>query len=1061
MKKKIGSGKIAFPRLENVIIRERLFSLLEASQAKLITWVSGPPGAGKTTLVSSYITQHKKPYLWVRCDKTDNDIGSFISYLSFAAEQAQSGLGKSLPTFTPDYAGDAEPFIRNYLRKLLETLKQETIIVLDDFHEVQHEGILAQCLSAMADEFNGAHAFIIISRKPVLEILARIQFNQQLMQIGWEQLQLTEEETKDFIELQGGAHDQTRIKQLHKLCKGWIAALKMIVLSTHSVALEEPPTEDNLDQTIFFNYLAQETFNHLAHGQKQALMLLALSPSITTKHLALAANADCNVMQIEQLLNQQLVQKYVKPIIHYKFHPLYKEFLQQQAQLMISEANRNQITLTSANILFQQGLTFEAAELYMQLNYYEKLAEIVLVYGEAMCKQGRYAELEAWLNHLPEHNFEQEPWLLYWHAASLLTTQQKKSKQKFQKAHELFLLNNDVIGIYLSWCSALEASVYTFSEFLFLKNWLKQLDFIRDKYPKYPSLEIRMRVLGARFFTYFLGYPQSSDINEMLDSCYRMVRFVPVPALRVMVGTGLAWATCIKGDGAKFTKVVDILRRYINEPSIAPFHRIAASIPIAYHDWSTSSKFNNEFAQQGLALAEKTGIHHLDGVLIDHIAMSFLVKGELVKAKDKLDKLTEENYQSHGVSYSAILMTTSMFELERGELIQACETTEVLLEVTLENGLQMPYAASLNLHAEILSALGKYEQALTSIDKAHVIANDIESNMLKFQGMISRAVVACHMKDLDGMVSYISSAFVLGKENKIYAYKGVVRSSILKLCIVAYEHNIETDYAAKLVELYQLSYPVDQAIIEYWPWRIKLRVFKEFGVSIRGDNLSVKNKSQRKAIELLQVLTAMGGKSVESWQIAEILWPDSDGDAMQQALDTTIHRLRKIISKEAIVVQNNKLSLASEHCWTDIWQFEAIVMQLDKSITEKLSANEIYYQAKQLLNIYTGVLLQDVDASWLISKREKYTSEFLRSIDQAVDYLQTHSSFEQVIELAQMAILRAPDQENFYLHAMQSYRAIGHNSKALDVFRRCEQNFRQSQGSSLSSQIIELADSLK
>jgi ATP/maltotriose-dependent transcriptional regulator MalT len=57
-------AKITRPRLPRVLERERLFRLLDGCRDHPVIWVTGPAGAGKTTLIASYLDSRKFPCLW-------------------------------------------------------------------------------------------------------------------------------------------------------------------------------------------------------------------------------------------------------------------------------------------------------------------------------------------------------------------------------------------------------------------------------------------------------------------------------------------------------------------------------------------------------------------------------------------------------------------------------------------------------------------------------------------------------------------------------------------------------------------------------------------------------------------------------------------------------------------------------------------------------------------------------------------------------------------------------------------------------------------------------------
>ncbi len=115
-------SKVTRPTLTGIFPRKRLFQLLDRMRKQPVIWVSGPPGCGKTTLVSNYIETRKTSCLWYQVDEGDTDPATFFYYMGQAAKRASPRKGKILPLLTPEYLQDIPTFTYRYFEKLYDRL---------------------------------------------------------------------------------------------------------------------------------------------------------------------------------------------------------------------------------------------------------------------------------------------------------------------------------------------------------------------------------------------------------------------------------------------------------------------------------------------------------------------------------------------------------------------------------------------------------------------------------------------------------------------------------------------------------------------------------------------------------------------------------------------------------------------------------------------------------------------------------------------------------------------------------------------------------------------------
>jgi LuxR family maltose regulon positive regulatory protein len=77
----------------DLVSRPRLLERLNAGLHRKLTLISAPAGFGKTTLLSEWAVDCRRPVTWLSLDEGDNDPARFLAYFIAALQMVEENIG--------------------------------------------------------------------------------------------------------------------------------------------------------------------------------------------------------------------------------------------------------------------------------------------------------------------------------------------------------------------------------------------------------------------------------------------------------------------------------------------------------------------------------------------------------------------------------------------------------------------------------------------------------------------------------------------------------------------------------------------------------------------------------------------------------------------------------------------------------------------------------------------------------------------------------------------------------------------------------------------------------
>jgi len=406
------------PRL-GIVSRPRLIERLNDGMAKgsKLALISASAGFGKTTLVSEWIAQCKKPAAWLSLDDGDNDLTRFLSYLIAALQTMQAGLGESLLSmFQSPQLPQTETILTALLNEV-SAIEQDFILVLDDYHALDSKPI-DEALAFFVDHIPPKLHLVLASREDPRLPLARLRVRNELTELRAADLRFTPAEAAEFLNQGMGLRlSPEDIAALESRTEGWIAGLQLAALSMQGHASSDAASfikSFTGSHRFVLDYLVEEVLRQ----QNESIQAFLLRTSILDRMCgslcdAILGNSPLPAQEtLERLEHTNL---FIIPLDSerrwYRYHHLFGDLLRQRLGKNLPQTDVAELHLRASEWYEQNDLMRDAFHHALSAGEFERAARLAQNVWQSMERNFQTLAWLGWIKKLPDAVICSRPWL--------------------------------------------------------------------------------------------------------------------------------------------------------------------------------------------------------------------------------------------------------------------------------------------------------------------------------------------------------------------------------------------------------------------------------------------------------------------------------------------------------------------------------------------------------------------------------------------------------------------------------------------------------------------------
>jgi DNA-binding SARP family transcriptional activator len=187
--------------------------------------------------------------------------------------------------------------------------------------------------------------------------------------------------------------------------------------------------------------------------------------------------------------------------------------------------------------------------------------------------------------------------------------------------------------------------------------------------------------------------------------------------------------------------------------------------------------------------------------------------------------------------------------------------------------------------------------------------------------------------------------------------------------------------------------------------------------------------------------------------IGAMFWPELSTKKMRNSFHTTLHRMRRAVGAETVVMEEGQYRLGDVDYWLDAEEFESLIERARLLPSQDWQAEDLWRRAAAL---YRGDFLPGVERAWCVPQRETLREMYLEALVGVGRCHEARRDFEGAIGWYRRVLEVDGLREDIHRHIIYCYAEAGRRTEALAQYHRCREALRRELGVEPAAETEEL-----